>query len=152
MYRSIAAVIVLIAISFSHYLAYNNGKEKVQALWDKDKLEQTQQALKKQQQLQAEKQKAEERYVQEKRKAASAASDAKSELDRLRDTLTSASREESVSPSTVPRVNAGAGPERELLGHCASTLVAVAAEADRLETVVVGLQGYIKNVCLGQGK
>lgn len=150
MYRSIAAIIVIVVVSFSHYFAYNKGKEVVHNLWTKDKLEQTEAALAKQQHLQIEKQKAEEQYVKEKRKAAVAATNAKSELDRLRDELTNRSREESVSSCTDTRVDAGAGLERELLGHCATTLVSMAAEADRLETVVVGLQSYVKNVCLAK--
>lgn len=149
MYKLIAAVVILIVVSFSHYFVYNKGQEVVQMKWDNDKLVQTEQALQKQQQLQTEKQKADERYANEKRKAAVAMSAAKSELDRLRDELASRG-EEGVGASALPRTNGATGLERELLGHCATTLVAMAAEADRLEAVVVGLQSYVTNVCLSK--
>lgn len=149
MYRSIIAIILIVVVSFSHYFVYNKGQEVVQMKWDNEKLVQAEQALQKQQQLQAEKQKADERYANEKRKAAIAVSAAKSELDRLRDELASRG-EESVGASAIPRTNGATGLERELLGHCATTLVAMAAESDRLEAVVVGLQSYVTNVCLSK--
>lgn len=149
MYRSIIVAVAVVAVSFSHYFVYNKGKETVQAQWDKDKLVQTEQAMARQQQLMAEKQKADERYANEKRKAIAAANGAKSELDRLRDQLASSGKE-SVDSSTVARVDGGTRLESELLGHCATTLVAMAAEADRLEAIIVGLQEYIKQVVLAK--
>ncbi len=153
MYRLIAATILIVSVFFSYYFVYNTafhkGEESVHSLWTKDKLQHSQQALLVQQQMQQEKQKSDERYANEKRKAAVAVSAAKSELDRLRDELTSR-REESVGTSPNTRANGISGLERELLGQCATTLVSVAAEADRLEAVVVGLQSYITNVCLSK--
>ena len=156
--KTIATIVILFALSFSHYFVYNKGQEAVHVQWDKEKLviakvqaDAADEALKKLQMLQAEKQKVDQLYVQEKRKAAVAASNAQRELNRLRDTLTSSNTTESDNgASTVTRVNDRTGLEQELLGHCAATLVAVAAEADRLETVVVGLQSYIKNICLAK--
>lgn len=156
MYRSIIiASVVLGAVSFSLYFAYNKGYNSgtahVQDLWTKDKLAQTEQALQKQQQLQQEKQKAEEKYVQERRKAIAAANTTKLELDRLRDELAANSgRKESDSTCTITGTDGATKLERELLGTCAATLVSMAAEADRLETVIVGLQSYVKNVCLAK--
>jgi hypothetical protein len=153
MYRLIAATVLVVSIFFSYYFVYNTafnkGEEAVHSLWTKDKLQQSQQALLVQQQLQQEKQKSDERYANEKRKAAVAVSAAKSELDRLRDELTSR-REEGVGAGPSTRANGISGLERELLGQCATTLVSVAAEADRLEAVVVGLQSYITNICLSK--
>lgn len=149
MHRSIIIAVVVATVSFSHYFVYNKGREAIQAKWDKDKLVQTEQALQKQQQLQIEKQKSDERYADEKRKAAVAVNAAKSELDRLRDALANRG-EESASSCTVPGTNGRAGLEQELLGQCATTLVAMAAEADRLEAIIVGLQSYVKNVCLAK--
>ena len=156
--KNIAAIVVLFALSLSHYFVYNKGQEAVQVLWDKEKLaiakaqaDAADEALKKQQMLQAEKQKVDQLYVQEKRKAAIAASGAQRELDRLRDTLTSDNATTSDNgSSTIPRTDGRARLEQELLGQCAATLVAMAAEADRLETVVVGLQSYVKNICLAK--
>lgn len=156
--RTIAVFVVLSALSLSHYFVYNKGKEVVTIKWDKEKLVKAQaetnaadEALKKLQTLQAEKQKVDQLYVQEKRKAAIAASGAQHELDRLRDTLTSGNTTKSDNgSSTVSRVDGGTRLEQELLGQCAATLVAMAAEADRLETVIVGLQSYVKNICLAK--
>ncbi len=156
MYRLLVVTSLVATISFSHYFVYNHayskGEESVQLLWNKDKLVQTEQVLIEQQRLQQEKQKSDERYVNEKRKAVAAAASAKSELDRLRNTLSDGNREESVGSCTKSGTNGVTGLERELLGQCAATLVSMAAEADRLETIVVGLQSYINNVCLVQGK
>ena len=156
--KTIATVVVLFALSLSHYFVYNKGQEVVHSLWTKDKLARAEseanaadEALKKLQALQAEKQKVEQLYVQEKRKAAVAASSAQRELNRLRDTLTSSNTTESDNgTSTVTRIDGGTRLEQELLGQCAATLVAMAAEADRLETVIVGLQSYVKNICLAK--
>jgi hypothetical protein len=103
--------------------------------------------------LVSERQKLEEKYVREKNKAASAAAGAESELDRLRDELATKSSipgSNPTCPSAAPSSgdHGGTGLESELLGHCAKTLVGLAAEADRLEAQVVGLQQYIKGVCL----
>lgn len=96
----------------------------------------------------AARQKAEERYELEKRKAAVAGSRARSELDGLRNELYAISPPSPKDPATPLRADDRASLERELLGSCASTLVGLAAEADRLAAVVVGLQSYVKNVCV----
>lgn len=94
-------------------------------------------------------QKAEEQYELEKRKAAGAATRARAELDGLRNELYA------IGPSTAGksapatgRADGAARIEGELLGQCATALVAVAAEADRLAANVIGLQSYVKGVCL----
>ena len=96
----------------------------------------------------AARQKAEERYELEKRKAAVAGSRARSELDGLRNELYAISPPSPKDPAAPLRADGRASLERELLGSCASTLVGLAAEADRLAAVVVGLQSYVKNVCV----
>jgi hypothetical protein len=93
------------------------------------------------------KQQAEEKYVQEKRRAAAAASRAGAELDGLRNELYAA-RPGTAAQDPTPTGRADGATERELLGQCATALVGVAAEADRLAANVVGLQGYVKGVCL----
>lgn len=96
------------------------------------------------------KQKAEEAYALEKRKAAVAARNARSELDGLRNELYAIpvpNRSPDTNTITFSRVN-GATIERQLLGECATTLVEVAANADRLATQVLGLQSYVANVCV----
>ena len=96
------------------------------------------------------KQKAEEAYAIEKRKAAVAARNARSELDGLRNELYALpvpTSNSSANPAPSARVN-GITIERQLLGECAATLVEVAAGADSLAAQLIGLQGYVRNVCV----
>ncbi len=153
--KTVITIVVLFALSLSHYFVYNKGQEYVHSLWTKDKLVKAtaeanaaNESLKKLKKLQAEKQKVDQLYVQEKRKAAAAASNAQLELDRLLNNINSSATNNTDGPISQPRVNGGARLEQELLGQCATSLVAMAAEADRLETIIVGLQSYVKNVCL----
>ena len=93
-------------------------------------------------------QKAEERYVEKKRRATVAAGRARTELDGLRDTLYALGAPAAgQDPAAACRTDAGA-LERQLLGQCAAALVGVAGEADRLAAQVLGLQGYVREVCL----
>jgi hypothetical protein len=157
-WRIAAALIVAALLAGTHWKSYVAGKKTVQAEWNLDIQKRTEQALaaeqaarEQEQQLVAAKHKAEEAYVEQKRKAARAADGAKSELDRLRNAIAERGAGETCTdPSAQPRANAGARLEQELLGHCAATLVELAAEADRLEAIVVGLQGYIKGTVLKQ--
>lgn len=148
---------IFAALVFSHFGAYRAGRAIVRAQWDTDIAQRAQAAAKAQEQARQREQdlviaknRAEERYAQEKRKAASAAASAADELRGLRDTLYALGNSSPKNPAAIPRVNGVAGLERELLGACAETLVAMAAEADRLEARLVGLQGYVKEVCLKQ--
>lgn len=97
--------------------------------------------------LLAARQRTEERYEQEKRKAAVAGSRARIELDGLRNELYAIAPANPKDPAPARRADGRATLERELFGSCASTLVGVAAEADRLAAVVVGLQTYVRSVC-----
>jgi hypothetical protein len=96
-------------------------------------------------------QKVEVDYAQHKKRAAVAAAGAQSELSRLRDALAAPSAG-AAGGDTRPaeRVDGVAGLERELLGQCATAFVAMAAEADRLKAAVIGLQGYVREVCLAR--
>lgn len=155
----IAAILVAV-ISFTHYTVYKVGRGSVQAKWDKEKAElldkavkAEQEARKKEQSLVIARQNVEKKYVDEKRKAEAAIVAAKSDLDRLRDELSKPSTGSCTAPSdpsTTSRIASGAGLERELLGACAKALTDLAAEADRLETIIVGLQQYVKNICLAK--
>ncbi len=157
-WRIAAALIVAALLAGTHWKAYVTGKHAVQAEWNQDIAKRAQQALEferaardREQDLLAAKQKAEEAYVEQKRKAAVAAAGAKSQLDGLRNAIAERGAGEACTdPGAQPRANAGARLEQELLGHCAGALVELAAEADRLEALVVGLQGYIKGTVLKQ--
>lgn len=146
-WRITLAVIVAVFFAGTHWKAYKVGEKAVEAKYQARALEAERQAREREQALMVEKQKAEERYVEQKRKAESAAAGARTELGRLRSAL--ADRGEVTSnPAAGPRVDGRAGLEQELLGQCAAALVSMAAEADRLEAWIIGLQGYVKNVCL----
>lgn len=154
-WRIAAALIVATLLAGTHWKAYVSGKKTVQAEWNLDIQKRTEQALEaeraardQEQQLLAAKQKAEEAYVDQKRKAARAAAGAKSELDRLRDAIASTDVASCPDPAAQPRANGVARLEQELLGHCAGALTELAAEADRLEAIVVGLQAYIRGTVL----
>ncbi len=105
-------------------------------------------ARRREHELLAARQKTEERYDQEKRRAAVVASRSRAELNGLRDELYAIPAPSAKDPAPAVRADGRASLERELLGSCASALVGVAAEADRLAAVVVGLQTYVKDVCL----
>lgn len=145
-FKLTAAAVLALLLTGTHWKAYVAGQQAVRAEYQAAQLQAEKEARAREQRLVEEKQKAEAAYVDQKRKAAVAVSGARSELDRLRDAL--AARSAGAPTATCPRAADRAGLEQHLLGQCASALVGVAAEADRLETLVVGLQGYIKNVCL----
>lgn len=108
----------------------------------------TEAARAQEQALGAAKQKAEEAYAIEKRKAAVSARSARAELDGLRNELYAIPTPAAGSNSAaIPRTD-GATLERRLLGECAATLVEVAAGFDLLAAQLVGLQGYVRNVCV----
>lgn len=155
-WRIVAAALIVVMLAVTHVWAYHEGKASGKTALDKAVAEQTRKTLElerqaraKEQQLVVEKQKAEAQYAQAKRQAAVAATTAVSELDRLRHELAASSaRGAGQDTATAPRAPSRAGLESELLGHCAQALTGMAAEADRLEALVVGLQAYVKGVCL----
>jgi hypothetical protein len=153
----IAAVLVVV-LAGTHFSAYRSGRSHVLAAWNKEKAELTAKAFDaeraartKEQALVVQRQQAEKRYVEEKRKAATAALASQSALDSLRHALDERDRAIAAADSaTSARANGGARLERDLLGSCATALTELGAEADRLEARIVGLQSYVKQVCLKQ--
>lgn len=150
-----AVIIVSALLATTHFTAYRAGRAHVRAQWDADiakrdklALELEQAARAKEQALVAAKNEAEQRYVQLKKQAAVAADGAQSALNSLRDVLATAPGPTCSTPAAGARADAGARLESDLLGHCAQALTGLAAEADRLEAQVVGLQQYVKQVCL----
>ncbi len=143
--RLTLATAVALFLAGTHWKLYVAGQNSVRAQYQAAALKAEQAAREQEQALSKAKQKAEAAYVNEKRKAAAAAASADRALDGLRVAL--AEREAAADPATCTRIDAGVGLERELLGSCAAALVGLAKEADRLEALVVGLQGYVRNVC-----
>jgi predicted phage gp36 major capsid-like protein len=89
--------------------------------------------------------KASDEYTRKVNAARAAAADARTALDGLRDTIAAAptcSAGQSAAPASGP--NGAGNIYAELLGSCATTLQGLAAEADRLEGKLTGLQDYIK--------
>lgn len=153
--RTWIAFAIVGVLILSHSFAYRSGRAAIRAEWDKDIAVRLDQALElekanrsKEHQLVAGRQNAEVRYVEEKRKAVAAAAGAQSELDRLRSTLAAPDPGACSDPASAARADGGARLERELLGQGAQALVGLAAEADRLEAQVIGLQQYVNQVCL----
>jgi len=94
------------------------------------------------------KQKVEEAYAIEKRKAAVAARSARAELDGLRNEIYALpAPAPGANPPALPRTD-GATIERRLLGECATALVEVASGADLMAAQLIGLQSYVRNVCV----
>lgn len=104
------------------------------------------QARKKEAELNQARQKVEVEYAKAKRKAAVDLNTAQSELDRLRGTLSARDRQAGSDP-TAPCFTYGGAIERELLGACAQSLVALAADTDGLRAQVLALQDYVRGVC-----
>ena len=153
--KLIGAVLFALGLVFSHGWVYHEGKVSGKKAYDKALAEQTERALEyerlqraKEQALIAEKQQAEMKYEQTKRAAANAATGALSELDRLRHILAAReARAASANPATCASVN-GRAAESELFGTCAGAITQLAAEADGIRSQLIGLQAYVKQVCL----
>ena len=153
--RALAWIALAVALAISHGMAYKTGRAMVRADWDKDIEERNAQTLKaeqdaraKEQALQTAKQKVEVNYAAQKKRDAVALSNAQSELDQLRVTLAAVGSSAGQDTGTTARTDGAGRLERELLGHCATALAELAGQADRLETKLVGLQNYVKDVCM----
>jgi hypothetical protein len=118
-----------------------------------DALVQQQAALDRLQKLNTAKQKVEEAYADKQRKAAVAARGARAELDGLRNELYALPPPPlrltpGVPDTPAPRRADVSSIERKLLGECAATLVEVAVGADVVVAQLVGLQSYVRDVCV----
>jgi Tfp pilus assembly protein PilV len=89
--------------------------------------------------------KASDAYQANLSRARAGATAALSELDGLRNALNATSPAAPASAASGSTYGGG-GPERELLGSCAAALQGMAAQADRLESKVIGLQDYIRGL------
>ena len=139
-------------LAFTHYKAFNGGKAAVQVRWDKERSEITAEALKaseaaraKENVLTAANQKVSADYAKQKKVNAVLAADLD---DSLRQLQTAINSPVSANTPTPAGAYGRGGLERELLGGCSTSLAEMAITADRLETKVVGLQGYVRDVCM----
>ena len=140
--------IVLALLTASHWKVYRLGQQMKVSEFNAAVAAATERARQREQALVAAKQEVEVKYEQLKKRHASDAAGARSELDRLRDDL--ATRSTNQAPGSCPGADGASRVERELLGACAASLVQLAAEADRLQARLVGLQGSVSEVCLKQ--
>lgn len=142
-WRIWAALVVAVGLAASHWKVYHMGMTTVQAEWDKDTLQAIKDDDKTTKDRISSNAKVDQKHQLEKAQLQTHIADANAALDGLRDTLASA--KQSNNPPAACRVDAG-GAERELLGQCATTLVRVAQEADRVEGKLNGLQDYVTRV------
>lgn len=141
-WRIWAALVVAVVLAGTHWKAFHMGMTTVQAKWDADLLQALEDDKKTTSQRIASNAKVDQKFQIEKQQLQAHIADANLALDSLRDTL---SAQQNNNPPASCRIDAG-GAERELLGQCATTLVRVAQEADRVEGKLNGLQDYIKQV------
>lgn len=119
---------------------------KIEAAHTQVLYEADQEALKMQAHLEKERQKVEAQYATAKKRAASDAAAADAALRGLRDAL-AASAERPRDPASAA-IRADGDPREQIIGECAGTLSTVAGHADGLATKLVGLQTYVRQVCL----
>jgi hypothetical protein len=155
-YRIWLALALSLALSGLLWKAYKIGGDQVTRAWDADKLEQARDLAKfseaarsKEQEIQANTRKVTNDYIAQKKLHAAAAARSADSLRDLQAELATPAQS-CGDPATPSRTNATVGLERELLGQCAKALTELAADADRLEAQVVGLQGYV--VAIGVAK
>ena len=127
---------------------YNARIAQMQEAYEVSLRKSTEAARAQEQALSAAKQKTEEAYALEKRKAAVAARSARAELDGLRNELYTLPAPIAGANPAAPTRTDGSPIERRLLGECAAALVEVAAGADLMAAQLIGLQGYVHNVCV----
>jgi hypothetical protein len=145
------AVLLAFALAFAARVGQRAGAAGVQAKWDADKaaaarqaLEASQEARRIEQHRAREVQSAQSNYAARAVRDRAAAAGAAGELERLRDELAARDRA-AAAPASTCRIDV-AGAERELFGRCAAALAEVAAEADRVESKLTGLQDYVRAI------
>ena len=137
---ALAIVAVFAAINFASYRA---GQANVRAEWVADKLATSELSRQREKSLTIATRKVDHDLQIDKQRLAVSS---RATADSLRD-LDAAIAERDHPPATSG-INGTGGLERELLGSCAASLTELAITSDRLESKVVNLQAYVKNVCL----
>lgn len=128
------------------------GRAEIQAQWDAETAHRTAAALlesekarKREQELQTKVGRVDRAYQDQKRINADLAGAAADSLRELQAVLARPGEPASPAGAAIGAYGTG-GLERELLGHCAAALAELGQTADRLESKVVGLQGYIQSI------
>lgn len=146
MYQALAGVLAILAILGGAVgFGYSSGKVKVQRAWDTA----IEAQVKSDQREALRKMEANHgnglNYAKLAQTAAVNLSRANSELERLRNVLASPAPAQSDADSWSD----GPSPTAVLLSECSGRYAEVAGAADRLSAQVSGLQGYARDVCLG---
>lgn len=149
-FRIAAALIVAVFLAGTHWKAYTKGQDAITAEWDKDiaqrtaaALEASEKARKVEQELSAKVRKVSDDFQNQKRATQHVAAAVAVGMRELETALTAPAAASSDAVATT-RDHGTGGLERELLGHCARTVQAMAGEAQRLQGKVVSLQAYIR--------
>jgi hypothetical protein len=145
------AALVALALATATGMGHRAGAAGVQQRWDAEKaaaarqaLEASQEARRIEQARAAKVQEVQSDYATRSNRDRAAAAGAAGELERLRDELAARDRA-AAAPASTCRIDV-AGAERDLFGSCAAALAEVAGEADRLETRLTALQGYVRAI------
>lgn len=149
--RLAAAAVVAVALAMSHWKAYRSGQDAITAEWQADIAQRTAEALeaseaarKRESELLTKVGRVDRAYQDQKRATATVAAAVAVGMRELETALTAPAGAASDTAVAATRDHGTGGLERELLGHCARTVQAMAGEAQRLQGKVVGLQEYIK--------
>ena len=145
MYLRIAAgIIVVVALSASHWKMYVLGQRDVKREVEVATHRAEQAQHEKQQRLLAEKQTVEEQYAKSKKTSDAVVRSTRNELDRLRDQLRSYSA--SQTTSTCSRTDADS--RDTIIRECSEATQSLAAVADENGLKLKALQAYVTEVCL----
>ncbi len=163
--KAAIAAIVLVALAGTHWKAYTIGRDlgaadyadEIRMQAEKIRMQaetlrkRTEDYRKREQALVQEKNDAEVRYEQIRKRTRAADAGMRDQLGRLRDELAAASLPRSAEDSTAGTGADGAAVGRELFGDCAARYSGLAEETGQLRDQVIGLQDYITGVCLREG-
>lgn len=150
--RLAAAAVVAVALAMSHWKAYRSGQDAITADWQADiaqrtaaALEASEAARKRESELLTKVGRVDRAYQDQKRATATVAAAVAVGMRELETALAAPAVASSDAVATT-RDHGTGGLERELLGHCARTVQAMAGEAQRLQGKVVTLQAYIREI------
>lgn len=133
-------------LAFVNHRGFQRGKAAVQAVWTADKLAASEATRQREKALTIASTKVDYALQQSKKRDLAAG---RAAADSLRSFKAAIAAKPDDTPTPSGAVGRG-GLERELLGSCATSLAELAITSDRLETKVVGLQGYVRDVCMSQ--
>lgn len=125
---------------------YERGRAEVQAAWDAERIA-AEHAARQQEQIYATNARtAADTYAANLARARRGADVVRDERDRLLVAVAGSGGASGPAGAATPGGTDGTAQLRNVLGECVRTLQALAADADRLEARVVGLQDYVRAI------